>query len=112
MAYKAKVLVAGSQLTASVATYYTCGTNTTAVIQSASVVNTSANARTVTVYRVPSGGTAAASNMLISAFSLGPGEAYTCPELLGKVLGAGDTIQALADSTTAVSIQVSGVEIQ
>ena len=112
MAYKAKVMVSGAaQLTASAATYYTCPANTAAVVQSATLCNTTANARTATIYRVPTGGTASATNAIASAVPIGPGESYNCPELIGKVLTAGDTIQALADSATAVSFQVGGVEI-
>lgn len=105
------VMVAGSELTNAAVTYYTCPALKKTVIQSATAINTTSADHTVTVHRVPSGGTASNTNKLISARTLGPGEAYQCPELLGKVLGYGDTIQALADAGTSISLQIAGMEV-
>lgn len=103
-----KRLVSGSQLTGSAATYYTAGTLTKAVIKSAQLTNTTAGAVACTVYVVPSGGTAGATNTLISARSIAVGETYNCPELINQVLEAGGFIQALGLNVT---LTVSGVEI-
>jgi len=89
------VLVAGVQLTGSAATYATGSAGNRTTIKSASVTNTTAGVVALTVYRVPSGGTAGASNTVISARSIAVGETYNCPELVNKVLHAGDTIQAM-----------------
>jgi len=106
-----KNLVPGtSQLTASAATYYTAPNGTGAKINNASAMNTDSSARTFTVHIVPSGGTASNSNMVINAKALQPGETYNCPELVGKNIMTGGTIQALASVTTTVSFQVSGIE--
>jgi hypothetical protein len=111
MATTVKRLVNGSQLTASAATYYTAGANTKAVIKAASLVNTTAGAVTATVYLISSGGTAGATNTLISAKSIAAGETYNCPELVNHVLEAAGFIQALAGSATAITLVVSGVEV-
>lgn len=103
-------LVAGSQLTGSVATYYTA-TNKTATIKNATAVNTTAGAVTITVYIVASGGSATSSNIVISAKSIAAGETYNCPELIGKVVALGGTIQALASSATSITFMVDGLEV-
>lgn len=108
MTTTAKRLVPGSQLTASVATYYTAPTKTRAVIRSAQLVNTTGGAVAVTVYAVPSGASAGAANTLISARAVAAGESYSCPELVNTVLEEGGTLQALGLNVTLV---VSGVEI-
>lgn len=102
-------LIAGSQLTGSVATYYTA-TNKKATIKNATAVNTTAGAITLTVYIVASGGSATTSNIVISAKSIASGETYNCPELVGKVVASGGTIQALASSAASISFQVDGIE--
>ena len=99
------VLVAGIQLTGSAATYYTAPTGNRVTIKSASVTNTTAGVVALTLYRVPSGGSASAANTIVSAKNVAVGETYNCPELVNKVLHAGDTIQALGLN---LSLDVSG----
>lgn len=99
------VLVAGVQLTGAAVPYATGSTGNRTTIKSASVTNTTAGVVALTVYRVPSGGTAGASNTVISARSIAVGETYNCPELVNKVLHAGDTIQAMGLN---LSFDVSG----
>ena len=99
------VLVAGVALTGSVATYYTAPTGNRVTVKSASVTNTTAGVVALTLYRVPSGGSAGATNTVISARNIAAGETYNCPELVNKVLHAGDTIQALGLN---LSLDVSG----
>ena len=107
MSVRPKVLVAGVQLTAAAATYYTAPTGKIATIKSASVTNTTAGVVALTLYRVPSGGTAVAATTSISARNIAVGETYNCPEMINKVLEAGDTIQALGLN---LSLDVSGAE--
>lgn len=111
MARTAKVLAAGSQLTTSAATYYTAPSSTTTIIQSVVLTNTNGSTRTATVHLVASGGSASASNMVLSARSLVAGETYIVPGCAGMVLAAGGTIQALASANTAISLMASGTEI-
>lgn len=108
MTTTAKRLVSGSQLTGSAATYYTAPSLTRARIQSASLVNTTGGAVACTVHLVPSGGTADATNTIISARTVADDETYPCPDLINHVIEAGGTIQALGLNVTLV---VSGVEI-
>lgn len=105
-----KRLVNGSQLTTSAATYYTAPANTTAKIEACVLTNTSGAGRTVTMHLVPSGGSASASNRILSAFSIAAGVSYSVDEAIGQVLETGGTLQALSDGATAVSLVVSGAE--
>lgn len=111
MAVNAKRLVSGSQLTASAATYYTAPASTKAVIKAASITNTTASPATATVYLVPSGDTAGATNEVIAAKSIAPGETYNCPELVNQVIEAAGTLQALSGTPSALTLVVSGSEI-
>jgi len=110
MAIQAKTLVASQQLTGSNATYYTA-TNVRTIIDKMTVCNTTAGAVTVTIDLVDAGGSAGASERIISARSIGAGETYTCPEAVGHVLNVGDSIQGLASAGTSLTFRVSGREI-
>ena len=107
MTITAKVFYSGGQLTGSAATYYTSPALTTSVITQAVFTNVDTAAHTITAYVVRSAGTASASNTLISAYSLAPGQAYPSPELVGVTLAPGDFIQALAD--TGAKVTLSGI---
>lgn len=102
--------VAAQQLTGSNATYYTA-TNVRAVIDKCTVTNTTAGAVTLTLDIVDAGGSAGATERIISAKSIAAGETYRCPEMVGHVLENGDTIQGLASAATSLTIRVSGREI-
>lgn len=91
----------GGQLTGSAATQgTTVGSNTKRVIKSAQLCNTTGGAVACTVYLVPSGGSAGASNTYISARAIAAGETYNCPELIGQGLNAGGFVQALGLNVT------------
>jgi len=111
MSVTPKKIIAGSQLTASAATYYTAPANTRTKITKLTFTNSDTVARTVTLYLVPSGGSAGVTNLLVKAFPVGPGATYEAYEAEGHVLMTGDFIQALADSAGQVTIQASGLEI-
>ena len=70
------------------------------IIRGATLTNTTAAAVACTVYLVPSGGTAGASNTYISARSINPGESYQCPELINKGIGPGGYVQAFGLGVT------------
>lgn len=105
-----RVPITPAQLTATAATYYTLGANKTGWVVAASVCNTDSSAHTFTFHRVPSGGTASASNMVVKARPIAAGESQVVFELLGKALAAGDTIQALADAPVVLSFDGSVAE--
>lgn len=110
MAITPKRLVSGSQLTAVAATYYTAPASTRARIDACALTNTTAGAVTATLHLVPSGGSAAVSNMVLSAKSLAAGETFIPPGAIGQWLEAGGTLQAMASAGAAITLVASGVE--
>lgn len=103
-----KRLVDGAQLTAAAVTYFTVPDNSLTTISALSVTNTTATARTVTVYLVPSGGAAGAANVICSARVVAPGETYNVAGAIGQTLAAGGTIQAMSDTAAALTLVASG----
>lgn len=108
MAISPQVLNAGTLLTASAATLYTAPVNSKAVIKRAVFTNNDTVSRTITVYRIPSGGVLGNAYKIIAAFPLSAGQDYSPVSMTNLVLGAGDTIQALADVTSVVGCQLAG----
>ncbi len=71
--------------------------------------NSSSLPRTVTLYVVPSGGSAAVSNEFLAQQVIDPNG--TLVLALSTVMAVGDTIQGFADLTTVVGLRVSGMEL-
>lgn len=111
MTVKAKNIIPGTMLTASVATLYTVPASTKALIQKMSCVNTDTVARTVTIHLVASGETATPTNMIVKALPIAAGYTADISDASAHLLEAGGSIQALASTASVVSIRVSGVEI-
>ncbi len=104
--------VAAAQLTASAATYYTTPAGARSIIKALSFTNTSASTTyTVTVYLVPSGGSASASNVIADTKAIAPKETWICNAALNEVLEAGGTLQALASIAAIVTMQGAVMEI-
>lgn len=91
--------------TTAVSTIYTVPSISQFLLTEIDVCNTSASAGTFTVYLVPVGGTASASNALFSAQTIAANTAYQWKGAIA--LPASSTIQALA-SATAITFHVSG----
>lgn len=104
-----KKMVPGSALTASAATYYTVAAGVQqAVVKEVEFCNTDTVARTVTMYIIPSGGSAAVANEVYAGVTLQAGETKTFSR--STVMLVGGFIQALASSASVVSFNISGVE--
>jgi len=103
-------LVAPQQVASSTATYYTSGVGVTTRIDSVSVTNPTASAATITLYVVASGGTAGDANTISKAHGVNAGQTWNCPDLIGKVLPAGSTLQAIASAATTLTLAVSGTQ--
>lgn len=105
------VLAGPATLGTSVAALYTAPAGVKAVVVRAAVfTNTSGSARTFTVYVVRSGGSPGAGNIVINAQSVAAGAAYVSSELANLVLGAGDSVQALASATSSINAVLSGAQ--
>lgn len=110
MAVVAKVLVPPKQLENAQTAQYTA-TSVRAIIDKATITNTSGSNVTVSVNLVTSGGSAGDSNLIISARTIVPGETYLCPELVGQILDSGGFISTIAGAATSLTMRVSGREV-
>jgi hypothetical protein len=106
-----KVLIAAKQAANTQTTQYTAPASTKAVVDKFTVTNTSANAASLSVNLVTTGGSPGASNLIVDARVIAPDECYTLPELVGQVLEAGGYISTLASAASALTIRCSGREI-
>ncbi len=111
MSTYAKKLFNPVQIAASATTYYTSPANTRTIIKKLTVTNPTVGALTYTLYLIPTGGTAADTNTLISARVINAGETQEVFEAEGQILNAGDFLQALASSATSLSLQASGIQL-
>ncbi len=100
-------------LTASVATYVTTPANQYFTSKKVTVSNTSASAVTLTIYKVPSGGTAGSGNLLVGGLTIpantvngGVKEIY---EAENQIFYQGDTLQAFAGTAAVLNLNVSGI---
>jgi len=105
-----KVLVPPKQLENTQTSQYTA-TNVKAIIDKATVTNTSASNVTLSVNLVTVSGSAGASNLIIDNRTIVPDETYLCPELIGQVLEAGSFISTIAGAATSLTMRVSGREV-
>jgi hypothetical protein len=110
MAVTPKVLIPAKQAENAQTTQYTARC-VKAIIDKFTVTNTSAANVTISVNLVNFGGSAGADNLVIDARTIAPDETYTCPELVGQVLEAGQFISTLASAATSLTIRCSGREI-
>jgi hypothetical protein len=108
MTVTAVVLMEGTQVSNAQTTQYTCAASTKIIIDKFTATNTTGAAATLSVNLVPTAGAAGSSNLILSAKSLAASECYTCPELVGQVLSAGDFISTLSGTNNAITIRVSG----
>lgn len=112
MSINPAVLQPAIVLTTGVVAVVTGPVNGQAIIKQKVFTNTTAGAVTITVYRVPNGGTPGTGNIIIAARSIGPAPGTDlAPELANAVLNAGDTIQAEASAGTAINFFASGFVI-
>jgi hypothetical protein len=110
MTVTVKVLLPPKQLENAQTTQYTA-TNVKAIIDKATVTNTSANNVTLSVNLVTSGGSAGSANLIMDTRTIVPDETYLCPELVGQVLEAGSFISTIAGAATSLTMRVSGREV-
>lgn len=98
------------QLGTTASTIYTCpAVPSSSVIKNGRVrlTNTTASAATATLYAVPSGGTASATNEFISALSVAA-NSYVDIDL--PTMAAGDFLQGLSGTASAISVfEIGGV---
>jgi hypothetical protein len=95
------------QPTTSEATLATCPASTTWRADSVVLCNTTSTAATISLSRVPSGGTAGATNRFMSAFSVPANDTVTVD--VKQYLNAGDFLSGLQGTSAAVTVTINGV---
>ena len=107
-----KVIVAAQDLANASALLYTSPANGKGTwIDKATATNHVAATHTVTVYLVPSGGSAGGTNVAVQAKPVAAAATDLLPEVVGKFLGPGDMIYAFADAAASVNIGINGREL-
>lgn len=97
-----------STLTASASAVYTSSGNN--AVTTMYLCNYSVTDRTVSIYLVPSAGSAGDSNIIYKDVSIAAGDTYII-DTERLVLANGDMVQALASATSSVTMTVSYVGV-
>lgn len=112
MTSKTKLLVPAQDLANAAAVIYTSpagGLGT--YIDKVTAVNHSGAAQQVTVNHVPAAGSVLASNLIVDAKSIADKATDLMPELIGKFIPSGASLEAFADAATSVNIEINGREL-
>jgi hypothetical protein len=91
-------------------TQYTA-TNVRAIIDMATVTNTSAALTSFSINLVQPGGVPSNANLVIDTKLVQPDETYLCREIIGHSLNPGAFISTTASAAAALSLRISGREI-
>ena len=102
-------IIATQQLTGSAVNFYASPAGVWTQIIALGAVNVDTAVHSVTIYIVPTGGSAGAGTTTTKAFTLLPNQNYNGQNEYGMVLNPGDSIWALADTTSVVNILASGL---
>ncbi len=104
------VIKAVTTVTNSNVTLWTVTANKFLKLNDFSVCNISGTTITITVYVVPSGGSASAANKVYDAFTLGANDSGTLGAILGHTFLPGDFIVAVTNHATGANFWLDGVE--
>lgn len=94
----------------STGTIYSSPTNTVTIVDKFTATNVTSGSVNLTVYKVPSGGTAGASNEIISVVAIA-GNTYVDLNLANHILNPGDFFAVLASAGSSISVTASGRQI-
>lgn len=103
-------LINSKYAASSATTEYTVPASTTTTIDSFTVTNSTGGAVNITVYLVPSGGSAGPSNVIVSAQAISAGATTVLSSLANQTLSTGDFISVFASAATSLTIRASGRE--
>lgn len=106
-----KRLIDGVEIANTSTLMYTAPSNTTVVVKSATVCETTDAAITLDLWIVESGGSAADANLLYNDLAVSAKATVDLSSLVNKVLQAGDMIYAQASTASALSLHLSGSEV-
>jgi hypothetical protein len=80
------------------------------LIDKLTATNVSASAAVISINLV-SDGAASDNDLIVKTKSIGAGETYTFPEIVGAYLAPGTAISTLAGTASAINIRASGREL-
>ena len=109
MSYQAITMVQGTFAPSSTAVQYTQPAASKGIVRHAVFTNITGSPATLTIYIVESGGSVTDARKILDAYSINAHTAYTSPELSGVVLNAGDVIETLAGTGSAIAQNISGI---
>lgn len=98
------------QLGNAAATLYTSPTATWTRIEKVTLYNGDSVSHNYTIYLVPSGSSAGATNILVSAQRIAAGATLSDFNIPGNYLNPGDFISAFADSAAHVNVAIGGTQ--
>ena len=110
MSVTIKAIIPAKAMEAVQTTQYTASGVRT-VIDKATVTNVTTTNAVFSVNLVPQGGSVGTGNIIVDEKTVVPGETYTCPELVGKVLNPGDFISTIAGTAASLTVRISGREV-
>ena len=90
-------------------TILTTGADTQLILK-ATINNQDASSRTVTVYRVPNGGTAGAANEIIAPLTVIAGDTVALP-LSGQSVQNGQSLQMVASATATLYTNITWMAV-
>lgn len=108
MPYTPKKLYTGQPGTTAT-TLYTAPASTSTIVKNILICNTTASAATITLSFVASGGSAGATNRIMSALEVTANNTVAFD--LSGVLATGDFISALQGTSGALTLHITGVEV-
>jgi hypothetical protein len=100
-------IIESQQIPNSTTTLYTAAAATRVQITKLSVWNQTGGSATYTLYLVPSGGSAGASNELTPPAAVAAGATVNDPNIPGMVLMPGDFIAMVASAATTLGVAAS-----
>lgn len=89
----------------------TCPANTQIIIKKCTATNDTSTATTMTFNKIPSGGSAGDTNLVMNLRPIGPYETYECPEIVGMILTAGQKLSGKMGAASQVTVNVDSVRI-
>lgn len=107
----AKCLIESKYFSDSASVEYIAPTNTHAIIDKFTATNLDGSSQTVSIYLVPSGGSAGNDNLIVKEKSISSGDTESIDELKNHTLNSGDSIQVLASIASKIVGRASGREV-
>lgn len=111
MSVTAKALINARFAQSATTSEYTAPVSTHVIIDKFTATNADSSARTLSVYIVPSGASAASSNGVVLNLSIAAGATVDITSLQNQILNPGDSVAIVASAGTTIVVRMSGREV-